>query len=117
MRFGHLDRLFVAGVGVAGDAAARIGGQHTLQPPGCFGGAVGDDDHAGVLAVADAHAGALRIGQSEMASEPSFIPSVSRRGEATEPASRWSRPMTMGAWILPLATNSLKASPALARSP
>ena len=31
---------------------------------------------------------ALRIGQSAMASDPSFIPSVSRFGEATEPASR-----------------------------
>ena len=27
----------------------------------------------------------MRIGQSAMASEPSFIPSVSRYGEATEP--------------------------------
>jgi hypothetical protein len=31
---------------------------------------------------------ALRIGQSAMASEPSRIPSVSRFGEATLPASR-----------------------------
>ena len=40
---------------------------------------------------------ALRIGQSAIASEPSFIASVSRLGQATQPASRWSRPMTIGA--------------------
>ena len=40
---------------------------------------------------------ALRIGQSATASEPSRIASVSRCGEATEPASRWSRPITIGA--------------------
>ena len=31
---------------------------------------------------------ALSSGQSEIASEPSFMPSVSRLGEATEPQSR-----------------------------
>ena len=67
----------------------------------------------GVLAVADAHAAAVveadpcapptasmsvfRIGQSEIASEPSRIPFVSRSGLATEPESRWSWPITMGA--------------------
>ncbi len=60
---------------------------------------------------------ALRIGQSAMASEPSRIPSVSRLGEATEPQSRWSRPMTIGALTLPLATSSLNTRPAFARSP
>jgi hypothetical protein len=40
---------------------------------------------------------ALSSGQSAMASEPSAIASVSRFGEATEPASRWSRPITIGA--------------------
>ena len=44
---------------------------------------------------------ALRIGQSPMASEPSRIPSVSRLGEATEPQSRWSRPITIGAFTSP----------------
>ena len=44
---------------------------------------------------------ALRIGQSATASVPSRIPSVSRSGEATEPASRWSRPMTTGADTAP----------------
>ena len=40
---------------------------------------------------------AFSSGQSAIASEPSAIASVSRYGDATEPASRWSRPMTIGA--------------------
>src|SRR5262249_44260672 len=60
---------------------------------------------------------AFKRGQSAMASEPSFMASVSRKGDATEPQSRWSRPMTMGAFTLPERTSSLKASPTLARSP
>ena len=56
---------------------------------------------------------ALRIGQSAIASEPSRIASVSRLGEATEPASRWSRPMTIGASTSPRRTSSLKARPGL----
>ena len=36
---------------------------------------------------------AFSSGQSAIASEPSGIASVSRYGEATEPQSRWSRPM------------------------
>ena len=44
---------------------------------------------------------AFRIGQSAIASEPSSIASVSRYGEATEPASRWSRPITTGACTAP----------------
>ena len=43
----------VAGVGVTHDARARVGGQHPLEPFGCVGRAVGDDDHAGVDRVAD----------------------------------------------------------------
>ena len=54
---------------------------------------------------------AFRIGQSAIASEPSFIASVSRLGDATEPQSRWSRPMTIGAFTLPVRTSSLKRSP------
>src|SRR3546814_8272508 len=50
---------------------------------------------------------ALRSGQSETASDPSFIASVSRLGLATEPLSRWSRPMTTGAFSSPLDTISL----------
>ena len=60
---------------------------------------------------------ALSSGQSAMASEPSRIDSVSRFGEATEPASRWSRPITMGALTARERTSSLKAAPARARSP
>ena len=60
---------------------------------------------------------ALSSGQSETASEPSFMASVSRFGQATEPESRWSRPMTMGAFSSPLATISLKARPRRWRSP
>ena len=40
---------------------------------------------------------ALSSGQSAIASDPSSIASVSRYGEATEPESRWSRPITIGA--------------------
>ena len=39
------------------------------------------------------------------------MPSVSRLGEATEPASRWSRPMTIGAFSSPDATSSLNSQP------
>ena len=60
---------------------------------------------------------ALSSGQSAIASEPSFIPSVSRLGDATEPVSRWSRPMTIGARTLPCFTSQLNRSPISARSP
>jgi hypothetical protein len=60
---------------------------------------------------------AFRIGQSAMASLPSAMASVSRYGLATDPESRWSRPMTIGAWTSPAATSWLKASPAWWRSP
>ena len=45
---------------------------------------------------------ALSSGQSAIASEPSRIASVSRLGDATEPASRWSRPITIGALTAPV---------------
>ena len=60
---------------------------------------------------------ALSNGQSDTASDPSSIPSVSRFGLATDPESRWSRPMTIGAPTSPLATISLNARPTFARSP
>ena len=60
---------------------------------------------------------AFSSGQSAIASEPSAIASVSRYGEATEPQSRWSRPITSGADTRPSATISLNSSPALSRSP
>ena len=40
---------------------------------------------------------AFRIGQSAIASEPSASPRSRGTGDATEPASRWSRPITIGA--------------------
>ena len=43
--------------------------------------------------------------------------SVSRFGLATEPVSRWSRPITIGAFSSPFFTISLNARPALWRSP
>src|SRR6266852_2863943 len=60
---------------------------------------------------------ALRSAQSATASEPSRIFSVSRKGEATEPQSRWSRPITIGAFNSPFATRSFSANPNLSRSP
>src|ERR1039458_3471134 len=48
------------------------------------------------LAPAAVFTRALSSGQSAMASEPSRMPSVSRNGEATEPVSRWSRPIGDG---------------------
>ena len=69
------------------------------------------------LAPAEVLTSALSSGQSAMASEPSFIASVSRFGEATDPESRWSRPMTMGAFTTPSRTMRLKRRPTLARSP
>src|ERR1700746_3538561 len=60
---------------------------------------------------------AFSNGQSETASLPSIIASVSRLGLATEPESRWSRPITTGAASSPEATISLKARPGLARKP
>ena len=62
-------------------------------PPWCT------DTHVAPAAVLSS---AFRIGQSAIASEPSRIASVSRYGEATEPASRWSRPITTGALTRPL---------------
>ncbi len=60
---------------------------------------------------------ALSSGQSDTASEPSCIDSVSRFGLDTEPESRWSRPITIGADSSPLRTISLNARPSLARRP
>ena len=108
----HVLGQLVAGIGVAEDAQAGVGGEHALQAFGFFGGAGRYYHHAGVGGVADANAAVVQAhpvgatgavgqgveqGQSATASEPSFMPSVSRLGEATEPPSRWSRPMTTGA--------------------
>ena len=123
----------VTGIRMADNTHTGVGGEHALQAVCGFGRAVGNDHLPGVLAVANAHSAAvmeadpggavdrvdqaLRIGQSLTASVPSSMPSVSRLGDATEPESRWSRPMTMGALTMPLATSSLNLRPALARSP
>src|SRR3546814_13763129 len=60
---------------------------------------------------------ALSSGQSETASDPSRIASVSRLGLATEPESRWSRPITTGALSSPDATLPLYARPSPWPSP
>ena len=59
----------------------------------------------------------FRSAQSDTASDPSFIASVSRLGLATEPASRWSRPITIGAFNSPDRTIALNARPARWRWP
>jgi hypothetical protein len=41
------------------DTGSRIVPQHPLEPAGCGVGAVGDDDHAGMLGEAHADAAAM----------------------------------------------------------
>ena len=57
--FGEGDGGIVAGVGVADDAEAGVGGEDAFEAAVHFGGAIGDHDHAGVLRVADADATAI----------------------------------------------------------
>src|ERR1700761_4607061 len=59
----------------------------------------------------------LSKGQSDTASEPSFIDSVSLLGDATEPQSKWSRPITIGPFTLPVLTKLLNSKPAFSLSP
>ncbi len=123
-----VDRLLVAGIGVAHHAGGGIVPQHALDapraPPACrrtrspCRRAANSPcrrrrrDAATPRSRRDAQlSSALSSGQSETASEPSRIASVSRLGVATEPESRWSRPMTIGAFSSPRATISLNASP------
>ena len=89
---------------MAEDAHARVVGEHTLERAGRLGRAVRDGDLAGVQAVAHADSPPwwnetqvapdamltmqFRSGQSATASVPSFMPSVSRLGDATDPQSR-----------------------------
>ena len=97
MLAGAVDRDVVARIGVAHHAGRRIVPQHALDPARGFGRAVGDDHHAGMLREAHADAAAmvqatprsrrsrqlssaLSSGQSDTASEPSRIASVSRFG-------------------------------------
>ncbi len=130
---GEALRLLVARVDMPHHAHARVDGEHPLEPSVGTLSALCHDHHARVQRIADADAAAvvdrdpggpaavlisaLRIGQSAIASEPSFMPSVSRLGEATLPQSRWSRLMTMGPDNSPLRTISLKRRPARWRSP
>ena len=51
----------IAGVGVARDAQAGIGCQHSLEPARGLWRTVSDNDLAGVDAVADAHAGQVVV--------------------------------------------------------
>src|ERR1700689_4372925 len=60
---------------------------------------------------------AFSSGQSAIASDPSAIDSVSRYGEATEPESRWSRPIPIGAFSSPGAPTRWRRGPSRARSP
>ena len=55
----NIGGTLVAGIDVAGDAHARVGGQDAFQTNGCFGRAIGHDDLAGMQAVADADADAV----------------------------------------------------------
>ena len=56
------DRSLVAGVGVAHDAGARVGGQHALELLRGQRGAVGDAHHSGVDRAPDAHAASVMDG-------------------------------------------------------
>src|SRR5579885_2762147 len=90
---GAADGELVAGIGVPHHAGAGIVPQHAADAPLGGGRAVADDHHAGVMeadpvAPLAVLSSALSSGQSETASLPSCIASVSRFGEATEPESR-----------------------------
>src|ERR1039457_3238102 len=85
-------RLVVSSIHVPDHAHTRIRGQHTLDALRHLSGTVRHDDLARVQRVADAPSAvfrsALSSGQSATASEPSFMLSFSRNGDATEPQSR-----------------------------
>jgi len=59
MLSGSFNRFWVPGIDVAGNSHARIGGQHALQASCGSRGAIGNDDHAGMLAVTDAYPAAV----------------------------------------------------------
>jgi hypothetical protein len=109
--------LLVAGVGMAHHAGGGVVPEHALDALRRRVGAVADDDHAGVLRVAHADAAAVvqadpggaaggveqrveqrPVGDGVAAVLHAFGLAV---GLATEPASRWSRPMTIGAFSSP----------------
>src|SRR5450830_1670201 len=116
------DRGGRPGINMAHHAGTAVIDQHAGQAARGAFAAVGDDHHAGVLRIAHADPPAVlsiafNKGQSETASVPSRMASVSRLGLATEPVSRWSRPITIGAFSSPDLTISLNARPAMWRSP
>ena len=85
----------VTRIRVAHDAARRVVPQHALDARRRRVGTVTADDETGVLRVTHADvappevdSNRLSRAQSETASEPSSIDSVSRLGLATEPESR-----------------------------
>ena len=117
---GELDGLFVARVGVADDAHAGVGGEHALQArrrcrrcrrprsPAPRGGCSRcprrrRGGRKPRWRPPTALSSAFRIGQSAMASLPSFMPRSRGWARPREPVSRWSRPITMGALQLPVA--------------
>ena len=127
---GGVERLVVARVGVAHHARARIGREHALEPLGRLVGAVGDDDHARVDRVADPDAAAVvdadprrarrhveraRSGSASRRSRRSRRASPRSRGTARRPSpeSRWSRPITTGAFTAPAADELVDREPRL----
>jgi hypothetical protein len=101
---GTRDCAFIARVGMTHDPRRRIVPEHPLDAARSLWSSVGYNHHACVLRIADTDASAvmqrdpcgpagtvssaLSSGQSDTASEPSRIASVSRFGLATEPLSR-----------------------------
>jgi len=59
MRGGELDGVRVTGVGVAKDPQSRIAGKDALETAFGIFSALGDDDHAGVLRIADTDTAAV----------------------------------------------------------
>ena len=131
---GRLDRLVVARVDVAHDAHPGVGEQRAPDPLRGELGPVGDADLAGVQREAHADAaavverdprGARRRVDERVEDRPVGDRVASRRASPPSragarrpsPASRWSRPITIGALTSPEATSSLKRSPARWRSP
>lgn len=101
--FGTINGNLVTRIRVAHHAGCRVVMQHASNTCRRFVGTVTDDDHPGVLGEAHPDAAAVvqrhqvaplavfsrafSSGQSETASEPSRMASVSRFGLATEPES------------------------------
>src|SRR5207237_7095451 len=56
---GKVDRARITGISVTEDAYAGVAGEDALEAPTRIVGAIGDDDHAGVLRVTDADAAAV----------------------------------------------------------